>query len=143
MYIKIILAVLVIAFIGAQFVPVERTNPPVTGEIEAPVQVSEILKRSCYDCHSNESEWPWYSRVAPASWLVVSDVNEAREHMNFSEWNKYSQEKKEEKIEEIWEEVESGEMPLWFYVPLHPEAKLSAADKELIHKWTAAAGEHD
>lgn len=143
MYLKIILAVLIIAFIGAQFVPVDRTNPPVTGEIQAPVEVSEILKRSCYDCHSNETVWPWYSRVAPVSWLVVSDVNEAREHMNFTEWNKYSAKKKGEKIEEIWEEVESGEMPLWFYVPLHPEVKLSSADKELLHKWTAAAAEND
>ncbi len=136
MYLRIILAVLIIAFVGAQFVPVERTNPRVTGEIDAPPEVMDILRRSCYDCHSNEVVWPWYSRVAPFSWLVAYDVEEAREHMNFSEWSKYSQKKKAKKREEIWEEVSDGEMPLWYYLPMHPEAKLSAADKEIIRKWS-------
>ena len=139
-YIKIILAVLIIAVVGIQFVPVERTNPHVTGEIEAPAEVMDILRRSCYDCHSNETVWPWYSRVAPVSWLVIDDVDEGREEMNFSDWSAYSEKKKGKKIHEIWEEVSEGEMPMWYYTILHSEAELSAADKETLHKWTEAEG---
>ena len=137
---RIIVIVVIIVLIGIQFVPVDKTNPPVTGEIKAPENVMQILRNSCYDCHSNEVKWPWYSNVAPMSWLVAYDVDEAREHMNFSEWASYSTEDKAEDIEEIWEEVEEGNMPLWYYVPLHPEAKLSDNDKEIIKNWVQSEG---
>jgi len=137
---RIIVIVVIIVLIGIQFVPVDKTNPPVTGEIKAPENVMQILRNSCYDCHSNEVKWPWYSNVAPMSWLVAYDVDEAREHMNFSEWASYSPEDKAEDIEEIWEEVEEGNMPLWYYVPLHPEAKLSDNDKEIIKNWVQSEG---
>lgn len=137
---RIAVIVIIVGLIGIQFVPVNKTNPPVTGEIKAPKEVMEILRTSCYDCHSNESEWPWYSNIAPVSWLVVKDVDEGREHMNFSEWQSYSEEDKAEDIEEIWEEIDEGEMPLWFYLPLHPEAKLSDAQKETIRIWVEAGG---
>ena len=137
---RITVIIIIVVFVGVQFVPVNKTNPPVTGEIKAPQEVMEILRTSCYDCHSNESKWPWYSNIAPVSWLVVKDVDEGREHINFSEWQSYSEEDKAEDIEEIWEEIEEGEMPLWFYVPLHPEARLSDAQKEIIRKWVEAGG---
>jgi len=137
---RIIVIVVIIVLIGIQFVPVDKTNPPVTGEIKAPENVMQILRNSCYDCHSNEVKWPWYSNVAPMSWLVAYDVDEAREHMNFSEWASYSTEDKAEDIEEIWEEVEEGNMPLWYYLPLHPEAKLSDNDKEIIKNWVQSEG---
>jgi len=133
--IRIIVIVVIVVLIGIQFIPVSRINPPVTGEIKAPESVMKVLRNSCYDCHSNESIWPWYSKVAPVSWLIADDVNEAREHMNFSEWQSYSAEDRAEDIEEIWEEVDEGEMPLWFYLPLHPEARLSDKDKETIKNW--------
>jgi hypothetical protein len=133
--IRIIFIVIVVLFVGIQFVPVSKTNPPVTGEIKAPEDVMQILRTSCYDCHSNEVKWPWYSNIAPASWLVVYDVNEAREHMNFSEWQSYSAEDQAEDIEEIWEEIEEGEMPLWYYLIAHSEAELSENDKETIKNW--------
>ena len=136
MYIKIIIAILVIAAIAIQFVPVSRTNPPVTGEISAPENVMKIFKTSCYDCHSNESVWPWYSYVAPVSWLVAHDVEDGREEMNFSEWASYNAEDKKDLREEIWEEVEEDHMPLWFYLILHPGAKLSAGDKEILKGWS-------
>lgn len=136
MYIKIIIAILVIAALAIQFVPVSRTNPPVTGEISAPEEVMTIFKTSCYDCHSNESVWPWYSYVAPVSWLVAHDVEDGREEMNFSEWASYSAEDKKDLTEEIWEEVEEDHMPLWFYLILHPGAKLSAEDKEILKGWS-------
>jgi len=137
---RIIIIILVILIIGIQFVPVNKTNPPVTGEIKAPENVMQILRTSCYDCHSNEVKWPWYSNIAPASWLVAYDVNEAREHMNFSEWQSYSAEDKADDIEEIWEEVEEGEMPLWYYLILHSEAKLSENDKVILKDWVDSGG---
>ena len=135
-------AVATVLLVVAQFVPVDRSNPPVTAEIDAPADVKEILQGSCYDCHSNATTWPWYSRVAPFSWLVAYDVAEAREHLNFSEWDQLSTEDQLEAIEEVWEEVEEGEMPLWFYLPLHPEARLSATDLEVLKRWaTSETGE--
>ena len=114
---------------------VEQTNPPVTGEIEAPEEVMAILRRSCYDCHSNETVWPWYSYVAPMSWLVAKDVREGREELNFSEWSSYNTKQQNHKRKECAEEVKEGEMPLWFYTPLHPEAKLQPPDIELLISW--------
>ncbi len=139
-YLKIIAAVLIVAFIGIQFVPVERSNPPVTGEIDAPPRVKEILMRSCYDCHSNETVWPWYSYIAPASWLLADDVAEGRAELNFSEWKGYDEKRKLKKFKETREEVEEGEMPQWYYVIMHPEAKLSDADKQALFEWTATGG---
>lgn len=137
---RIILILIILVLIGIQFVPVSKTNPPVTGEIRAPENVMQILKTSCYDCHSNEVKWPWYSNIAPASWLVAYDVNEARDHLNFSKWQSYSAEDKSEDIEEIWEEVEEDHMPLWYYLILHSEAKLSDQDKEVIKSWVESGG---
>lgn len=137
MYLRILAAVLIVAFIGIQFVHIDRTNPPITGEIETPAPVKEILRRSCYDCHSNETVWPWYSYIAPASWLLESDVNKGREELNFSEWSGYDEKRKLKKIKEIWEEVNEGEMPEWDYVIMHSEAGLSEADKQIIRDWTA------
>lgn len=131
----IICAVVLFGLLSVVF-PVEHTNPPVTGEIEAPEKVMAILKRSCYDCHSNETVWPWYSYVAPMSWLVSDDAQVGRAHMNFSEWSSYSTKQQNHKRKECGEEVEEGEMPLWFYLPLHQEADLSSEDIELILKWS-------
>ncbi|MEJ2633913.1 MAG: heme-binding domain-containing protein [Calditrichia bacterium] len=130
-----ILLALVIIFIGIQFIPVKKTNPPVESEINAPTNVVNVLQRSCYDCHSNRTVWPWYSHVAPMSWLVASDVNEGREHLNFTAWNKYDTKRRSKKMQEIAEEVEKGDMPLWYYLPMHPEAKLSKADAQLLVSW--------
>lgn len=138
-----ILGLLAAVFIVIQFVPVEaRTNPPVESDISAPPEVDAILRRSCYDCHSHETKWPWYNRVAPASWLIAHDVEEAREHLNFSTWDRYSSEEKAHLLEEMWEEVEEGEMPLWFYVPLHPEAELSEADMKTLEDWATRAAKN-
>lgn len=124
-----------VLLVAAQFVPVSRTNPPVETDVAAPAEVDAILRRACYDCHSNETVWPWYSRVAPVSWLVAHDTNEGREHLNFSTWNRLSIPEQHEALDELWEEVESGGMPLPIYLPLHPEARLSDADKAAIQAW--------
>lgn len=130
------LAIAAAIVVAIQFVPLDRSNPPVSADFDGPVPVQDILHRACYDCHSNETRWPWYSRIAPVSWLVVHDVHEAREHLNFSEWTALDLEDRLEMTHEIWEEVEEGEMPLWFYLPLHPEAALEESDLEILRRWS-------
>jgi len=129
--------VLVVVFLGLQLVPVDRHNPPVVADIVAPDEVKGILKRACYDCHSNETRWPWYSYIAPGSWLMARDVEEGRNAVNFSEWGDYFDETDTAFMfqDECWDEIESGEMPLWFYLPLHPEAKLNDEDIATLKRW--------
>jgi cytochrome c551/c552 len=128
----IVLAVLLIA---AQAIRPERTNPPVTGEINAPPEIKSILRKTCYNCHSNETVWPWYSQVAPASWLLVYDVGNARKRVNFSEWSSLPPQRQARKLKKAEEDIKEGEMPLWYYLPLHPEARLSDADKSALMAW--------
>ncbi|MCU0235233.1 MAG: heme-binding domain-containing protein [Thermoanaerobaculales bacterium] len=122
-----------------QLVPVERSNPPVAADIEVPEDVRSVLRASCYDCHSHETRWPWYSRVAPVSWLVARDVEEARGRLNFSLWGGYEAKRQQRLAEEIWEEVAKGEMPLPIYLLAHPDARLSPGDREVLRSWSAAA----
>lgn len=105
-----------------------HTNPPRTGEPEwnAPQTVA-LMRRACFDCHSNETVWPWYSNLAPVSWLVQRDVNSGRRHLNFSEWNRPQRHAKD-----VAEQLREGEMPPWFYLPMHPAARLSAAEKDAL-----------
>ena len=127
----------------AQLVPVSRTNPAVEQEPDAPPSARAVFERSCYDCHSHATRWPWYAWVAPVSWLVAHDVSDAREHLNFSTWGRYDAEERAENLEEIAEVLEEGEMPPWFYLPLHPDARLSDADLAAVRAWTGpASGEH-
>ena len=118
----------IVGFVLIQLVPVERSNPPVTQEIQwNSAETEQLAERACMDCHSNESEWPWYSYVAPVSWLVAHDVEEGRQKLNFSEWDQPN-----EDADEIVEQVEEGEMPLTKYVILHPEANLSNAERQTL-----------
>jgi hypothetical protein len=128
-------AALACALLLAQLIPVGRENPPVESEVPASDEVRRILRNACYDCHSHETRWPWYSRVAPISWLVAHDVSHPREHLNFSAWNRYDARERRKKLEEAWEEVEEGEMPLWYYVPLHAEARLSEDEERRLRAW--------
>jgi hypothetical protein len=130
-----ILVASIVVFVGIQLVPVQRTNPPVISEIGVQPEVHAILKRACYDCHSNETRWPWYSHVAPVSWLLARDVSTGRRHMNFSAWGSYTPDKQDSKIQEIWEQVSQDQMPLWFYRPMHPDAKLTDADRAVLKAW--------
>lgn len=134
---KILIAVLTL-LVAIQLVPIHRDNPPVTAAIETPVDIDTMLRASCYDCHSNLTEWPWYSRVAPVSWLVHHDVTEGRDELNFSEWGDYPARRKDHKLEELEEKVSEGEMPLRLYLPLHPEARLSDADRQTLVEWARA-----
>ncbi|WP_200762383.1 heme-binding domain-containing protein [Nitrosophilus alvini] len=122
-------AIVLIILIAIQFVPYgkDHKNPPVVSEPQwdSP-KTREYFFRACKDCHSNETEWPWYSNIAPMSWLIQRDVEEGREHFNISEWGV----KRENDGEEAAEEVREGEMPPWFYLIAHPEARLSKEEKK-------------
>ncbi|MEJ2468509.1 MAG: heme-binding domain-containing protein [Campylobacterales bacterium] len=139
---KILIAALVL-IVAIQFLPFgkDHINPQVVAEPswDSP-QTRTLFMRACGDCHSNETEWPWYSHVAPVSWLVAYDVEEGREHFNISVWG--HQEKNEG--EDAAEEVEEGEMPPIVYLPAHPEAWLNAEEKsDLIFGLKATFGEEE
>lgn len=137
-----IFIVLVAIFVLAQLVRPARTNPPVdpsktlqsTGR--ATPEVAAILDRSCRDCHSSETRWPWYSHVAPASWLVVRDVNEGRKELSLSSWADYAASRQAEKLEEMCSQVRQGEMPQFPYTLMHADAKLTDGDVQALCAWT-------
>ena len=133
---KIIILAALVVIVGIQFIPVQRNNPPVYADIQAEPQVKAILQRACFDCHSNDTVWPWYSRVAPVSWVLAHHVKEGRGHINFSDWGSYPLRRQARIAEESWEEVEKGGMPLKGYVKFHQDAVLSPADKELLKAWS-------
>ena len=130
------LVALIAVFVALQLVPVERTNPPVGSDVDAPAEVEAILRRACYDCHSHETSWPWYSFVAPASWFVADHVNHGRGDLNFSEWPAYDFEAQDLALSDIREQITKGEMPLPSYLILHPGARLSEADRAALLDWT-------
>lgn len=136
--------VLAFAFVAIQFVPVEAMeNPPSQPPLEEPPEVVEILKRACYDCHSNETKWPWYSRIAPMSWLVAYDVVEGRSGLNFSEWPDQDDDDRQFNRESALESIVDGDMPPWFYLPMHPEAVLSDKDMAVLTAWAEEKAEVD
>lgn len=140
-----ILSYILIAVVGIllviQLFPAEKPEVSadeathIRKEVLIDVELSDILQKACYDCHSNETKYPWYSSIAPFSWLVIHDVEEGRGELNFSEWSTYSTKKKSHKLEELAEEVEEGEMPLGIYTWLHAEADLSEEEKQKLIKW--------
>ena len=139
---KIVLIILVVGLVAIQFfnrpdmsTTTEITPGHITKVMTVPANVESILKRSCYDCHSDHTVWPWYSSIAPASWLVGDDVVTGRKKMNFSQWDKMPTAKQEARLNEICEEIKSDEMPLPPYLILHGDAKLSQADKDILCQW--------
>lgn len=126
-------------FLGIQFVPSIRGNPPVEADLVAPVQVKEILRRSCYDCHSHETHWPWYSRIAPASWWLAGHVKKGRADLNFSQWPLFDLETRGHLLRDIEKQLTDGTMPLRSYTLGHREARLSDTDREILLEWTRAA----
>jgi len=136
-------AVLAAALLAIQLFPIDRTNPPVETEVLAPAEVRAVVRRACYDCHSNETVWPWYSRIAPVSWQIARDVREGRKALNFSTWNRLGAKEQLEAMYEIWEEVAEGKMPPSLYLPTHPEARLSANDRSHLRAWSLSGGPED
>jgi hypothetical protein len=129
------LLVLGAGLLVAQAFRIDRTNPPVTSEVAAPPEVAALLRRACYDCHSNETVWPWYAGLAPVSWLLAHDVGEGREKVNFSTWAALDRAKKRKRLTQSAEEVAEGEMPPWYYLPMHAAAHLAPEEKEALRRW--------
>jgi hypothetical protein len=140
--IRISAIVVLILFIAIQFIPKNMPEGQETGgsdlmaTIEVSDQVAEILRISCYDCHSFETRYPWYSRVAPSAWLVAKDIREGREELNFSGWADAPLRRQIGMLESIAEEVEKGEMPLAVYTVIHRKAKLDEEQVAAIVRWT-------
>ncbi len=134
--------ILVVAVVAVQFIgKPERTNPPedvsmtLVNRLTVPDTVRALLDRACMDCHSNRTRWPWYSAVAPISWAVAHDVEEGREHLNFSAWGTYSQKRQASRLEMISTVIDKGEMPLKSYLLFHPDAELTEVEKDLLCVW--------
>ncbi|HKG21123.1 MAG TPA: heme-binding domain-containing protein [Blastocatellia bacterium] len=130
-------------FMLAQFVRPARVNPASDGATVLAArsrmtpEVEGILRRACLDCHSNQTRWPWYSNVAPASWFVIDHVNHGRRHLNFSTWTEQDRSERIGLLEEINKTVRFGSMPLDSYTLLHPEARLSEQERAAICDWAS------
>jgi len=136
--VKNFVLIIVILFIAIQFVPVQRDNPPVEADMPGTEPVKAILQQSCYDCHSNAPTWPWYSYIAPVSWLVSFDVHHGREYLNFSEWGSLNAKQIHYYKQNIWYEIDRNNMPIKPYLWLHPEARLTPAAKNAVKTWSMA-----
>jgi len=134
-----------ILLLGIQFIPVGAHNSaPVAGKsiYEAepvPDAVRTIFQTSCSDCHSDQTHWPWYSHLAPVSWLVVHDVHSGRRHFNLSEWGNYSSRKKEQTLESICEQVTNGDMPDSKYAFIHRKVRLTQDQLDALCAWVESA----
>ena len=128
------------AFAGAQLIRPDRTNPPsqTTASLlaHAPANVAAIMQRSCRDCHSNDTDWPWYSNVAPMSWALASHVKEGRDNFNYSEWSSYDADDQDRLLGAMCNLTKRGRMPLRSYLFIHRDARLSAADVQAICSWS-------
>ena len=133
--------VLLIALIIIQFIRPDRNESESAGdtifinETNPPEEVSVILKSSCYDCHSNNTVYPWYNNIAPVSFWIADHIDHGKGHLNFSEWDKYDNKKKDHKLEEVVETVESAEMPLTEYTWTHAHARLSDQQRAAVIEW--------
>jgi Haem-binding domain len=136
---KWIFAALAVVFALLQFVNPSRTNPPVVGDLMAtnppPPEVAAILHAACYDCHSYETKWPWYSRIAPVSWLIVRDVNNGRHNMNFSDWPYNNPIREAKRLEDMSEEIGYNEMPPKKYTLIHADARLTESQRKELTEW--------
>ena len=137
-YTTIVLAAL---FALSQLVRPDTTNPPIDpnesieASVQVPPEVAAVLKRSCRDCHTNETVYPWYSQITPVNWWLRNHIDHGREHLNFSKWTGYTQQQKDKRLEEICEVVESGEMPLPSYLWGHRAAAVSPEEARLLCTW--------
>lgn len=127
-WLKRIGIVIIIILVGIQLIPVSRTNPAITREVKWDAPATRTLaQRACFDCHSNETTWPWYGYVAPISWRLADHINEGRDQLNFSAWDQPNTE-----LDEVVESVNKNTMPLWDFLLMHPEANLTETEKAAL-----------
>lgn len=138
---KKMLVVLLVAFIIIQFFPIDKTNPPVDEGMDflkikkTPEPIAKIITTSCYDCHSNETKYPWYSSIAPTSWFLQNHIKEGRKHLNFSTFAMYEPKRQIKKMEECVELIEKQEMPLESYYIGHQDAKITDLQRQELIKY--------
>jgi hypothetical protein len=138
---KKIAILLIIVLIGIQFVPTtynisdEVFETDFTKIYDAPQNIKNLLKTSCYDCHSNNTNYPWYSKVQPGAWFMENHINEGKEELNFNTYGEYSRRRKKSKLKSIISQIKDDEMPITSYILIHRDAKISKEDKTIITKW--------
>ena len=143
-FVRKVALVLVAGACAIQLVRPARTNPPtdpartLMAVTHAPVEVQSVLQRGCRDCHSHDTRWPWYSNVAPISWLVIDDVNHGRRHFNYSDWAQYDRDKIPQLLKDICEQTRKGDMPLSTYLWMHTDARLSDREVSVLCDWSDA-----
>jgi hypothetical protein len=136
--VKIIALILLVVFVGIQFVPTERNQSDVIPQSDfvmvnkPPKNISMILQESCYDCHSNNTEYPWYNKMQPVAWFLKDHIKEGKAELNFNEWDEYSNRRKNSKLKSIINQIENDEMPLSSYTLIHRDAIISTSEKELV-----------
>ncbi len=143
-FLRIFLVVIVVVFIAIQFFKPKRniqTAPSpndIVAHFNVPTDVQNVLYRSCYDCHSNNTTYPWYANVQPAAWWLDDHVQEGKKELNFNEFSKYRLRRQYRKLKEIIDQVKEGEMPLESYTFVHRDAKLTQIERELLMNWAGA-----
>jgi hypothetical protein len=121
--------------VAIQFVSPGAGNPPSKGEVSAPPEIQDTLRRSCYDCHSNQTQWPWYGQVAPFSWAVARDIELGRRQLNFSEWGDYYPVTRKRKLQWMGRALQREDMPPLSYRMIHPASRLSPQDRAQLQRW--------
>jgi len=144
---KLTLLIILLVLVAIQFIPADKPEVSLTNENDLiynnqlPENVAALLKESCYDCHSNETIYPWYSYVAPVSWLVVRDIELGREELNFSQWESQSKIDKAKNLDKIIDEVIDENMPMPIYTIMHSNAKLSKENRQVLAEWAESYAE--
>lgn len=135
-FVTVVVIAVVIQFIRPDMAPVRvDASHTIQAVVPVPPHINDLIHRSCYDCHSNETRWPWYSQISPVSWWLKSHVNDGRSAMNFSEFASLTKKKQLKRLDDACDEVKKGDMPLKTYLPFHPAAKLSDADRGALCTW--------
>ncbi len=140
-FLRILFILLIAAFVVFQFIGIEKTNPEFEPSMDfivmenPPEEIAQMIRSACYDCHSNETIWPWYSNIAPVSWKLEEHVIDGRDNLNLNMWGEFDVEDRAYVIEEMIEEMEEGEMPIPGYLITHSDAKLTAEQQAKLFKW--------
>jgi len=135
--------ILLVALVGIQFMPTERNQSDLIPKTdfmvvnEVPKNIESVIKTSCYDCHSNNTDYPWYNKVQPVAWYLEDHVEHGKEELNFNEWDSYSSRRKNSKLKSIISQIEDDEMPLTSYTLIHRDAKLSDTEKKIVLDWVS------
>lgn len=134
---KRFLLILLAIFIVMQFFRIEKTNPVTDKNLEIKTEegIMDIFRTACYDCHSNDTKYPWYSNIAPFSWTISKHITEGRKALNFSIWETYSEDEKKEHLKDIYRTIYAS-MPLQPYLLIHTKANISSEDRKIIRDWT-------